>query len=111
MTNYECILSCYALCRVIIEVCLQDKLKKKGYLKPKKVIDYSVGKDDSLNHYIYLAKNKANLLDQNSHKIIKSVQKRANAVLHGNIKNKKPDSDDITELIKDTVTAVEMLYS
>ena len=104
--------SAIALCRSVMEMCLFDKLQKKGFFKQSKVIQIDAEREDKLYHLIRMAKNER-LLDDATRDIADEIRKDANQVLHP--KKKKDVRSTIKlnslKIILDTVKVIEKLYS
>lgn len=100
-------LSCVALCRSLIELCLYDKLKSKGYFKEKKIISIDVAKDDKLHRLINDAKFEG-IINTTVKDKANIIRLEANEVLHPR-PNKKSDFN-CDQLIHATMYIIEFLY-
>lgn len=103
--------SCIALCRAAMEMCLFDKLQKKGYFKETKIVKFDPSREDKLYHLINLAK-KENLLDYNYHDSANRIRMSANKILHPRGKSSKTASAEkgAFEIILNTIKVIEHLY-
>ena len=104
--------SAIALCRSVMEMCLFDKLQKKGFFKQSRVIQLDAEREDKLYHLIRIAKNEK-LLDNTTRDIADEIRKYGNQVLHP--KKKKNERSTIRlnslKIILNTVKVIEKLYS
>lgn len=108
-TGFDYTLSCYSLCRSMVEICLKDKLKKHGFFKNKKVVKFDLYKDDRLIHLIGKAKS-VKIIDDKHANIAHNIRKKANRMLHPNLNFQDIKHDDFHNMIKCTVEFIEYLY-
>lgn len=104
--------SAVALCRAVMEMCLFDKLKKKGFFKNKKVVPLDIVRQDNLSYLIRTAKNEK-LLDKATKELADQIRISANQILHPKKTNGQLVSATMGtfQLITDTVKVIEKLYS
>ena len=104
--------SAVALCRAVMEMCLFDKLKKKGVIKNKKVVPLDIVRQDNLSYLIRTAKNEK-LLDNATKELADQIRISANHILHPKNRNGQQVSTTMGtfQLITDTVKVIEKLYS
>ena len=104
--------SAMALCRSVMEMCLFDKLQKRGLFKQSKVIQLDAEREDKLYHLIRMAINEK-LLDDTTRDLADEIRKYANQVLHP--KKKKNEHSTVRfsslKIILSTVKVIEKLYS
>jgi hypothetical protein len=103
--------SSLALCRVLLEMALYDKLKARGEFNDKnsKVTHIDVAKEDNLNRYINIAKWK-HLISSADHEIAHKIRTTANSVLHAKDKGMKLNAKEVLQAIFDTIRIIENLY-
>ena len=103
--------SSLALCRVLLEMALYDKLKARGEFNGKnsKITQIDVAKEDNLNRYINIAKWK-HLISSANHETAHKVRITANSVLHAKDKETKLNAKEVLRAIFDTIRIIENLY-
>jgi hypothetical protein len=104
--------SAIALCRSVMEMCLFDKLQKKGIFKKSKVIQLDAEREDKLHHLIRMAREKK-LLDNSTRDMADEIRKYTNQILHPKKnKNKRSNNKLISfKIVSNTVKVIEKLYS
>ena len=104
-------ISSLALCRVLLEMALYDKLKARGEFKGKnsKITHINVAKEDNLNRYINVAKWKS-LISSADHEAAHKVRTTANSVLRAKGKETRLNAKEALQAIFDTIRIIENLY-
>lgn len=108
---FELFSACIALCRAMLEMCLFDKLRKKGYFKESKIVEINMVKEDKLHKLIGQAKRE-HLLNSETQQLAHKVRFAANKIIHP--RNKETNSEfhrrNAFDYIQDTVKVIEYLY-
>jgi hypothetical protein len=104
--------SAIALSRSVMEMCLFDKLQRKGYFKQSKIVKLDAEREDKL-HYLIGTAYKEKLLDCNTRELAHEIRQIANRILHPKKDVQKSESGgrDILFIISGVIKVVEKLYS
>lgn len=105
--------SAIALCRALMEMCIFDKLSRKGAFQESNIVQFDTAKQDRLYHLIPLARNKG-LLNDRTKNLAGRIRRSSNRILHPRKINKSELRDikkDALEIIIGTIGVIEKLYT
>jgi len=105
--------SCIALCRAMIEMCLFDKLEKRGLFRDDKfkIVSIDTAKQDKLFYFIGMARRKK-ILNREMEKLAHETRMSANKILHPKKKGEKqaPKRKEVLNIIFDAIKVIEHIY-